>query len=769
MAQFAQFQNSNVDAARLQGLPSVQQGTSFISQATDFVGGFGGAAFDSYQKGVEKQKADKKATTLGKVSQQLAGVSQASATTPGYDFEGNVRKVYQKSVAANPSLAPEIAKMLEAQTGVDAAGESREAVEARERTKKAEDAGAINQYMTPEERQKGERLYYESLQEQQALNVRLEKVQTLKSLGELGDKEAKNAVYGELSSVVNKSYEEQNNKVESWSRRYEAGEDPKVLLAEIRQEKLRWGRSVDQFGALATDATGSAMVSANNELLQQVEDLVTGKTASDAYQGQVKVLKSKSEAILLSDPETLAAVTASTAFQHSPTVKLQIMTTAAKAKDRLTNTLIGLSNKDAQDVGTTFTNMATSEDVVAQEEAKESIASLVDEFDRNGGMMTTEDKINAFEILGNDEVWRTASAETKQQAIDAFQLHMADDIAPAIRELSQANGIAQYATLTTDGNGLRLQALPEWSGQRQVQLSMRKANKELAQYNKALNMMMNATGLPMQEVVKQYFGVQIEPEQQGPEAQTFTERVMSVFDQTFVQPSVGVYRGTDPALQGTPTTAADETPVPPNPFATREPTRTPATNPVQGVASKLLGFEGRGDNVTDVVTGAAGITPAAMSATGRGGQDPRDLSDEEALQVATEYLTQLDNQFRSNVEGYEQLPANVQQAILDTAYNVGPQIQKWGKFKAAVKAGDGQEALKQTLDSANESGKAMRGLARRRAANYNTVADVPITTIEQKEDGTLRYLDAEGDEVFSYKPKGGRHSQSPVGVISVNQ
>lgn len=551
MADLRPFKNNSVDQAQLVGVSAIPPAsTSYLSQAGNFVSNIGGAAFDSYQKGVENQKKDMKAKAVGSVSEQLASISQASETTPGYDFESNVRRLHQKAVAANPALAEDIGKLIEQQSGINPAGESRVAIEARERTKEAEEAGAINQFMTDEERKMGEEAFFKNKTEMQTLNSKLEKIKTQKELGELGDVEAQEAVYGSLRNTVNTNYESLDNKVSSWRRRFDSGEDPKQLLVEIRQEKLRQGQLFSQFGTLATGETGTAMVKPNKDILDFAESYVTGAVDATAYEGKVKATRARANSVLYSDPETVAAIVTSEAFQFSPSAKLQVQTTAAKAKNRLTNTLIGLDSQTASDLNHIFGAMClASDNPAAVEEGTESIASLVDEFDRNGGIMQPMDLNNAMTVLGTDEVWKTASADTKQQAVDAFQLHMADDIAPAIRELTQKNGIAQYATLVTDGNGLRLQVLPEWSGQRQVQLSARTANKELAEYNKALNMMMNATGQTMQEVVKQYFKIDVAPELQGPEEATLGDRVLTAWDQLFGQPSVGVFQGNEQVRQ----------------------------------------------------------------------------------------------------------------------------------------------------------------------------------------------------------------------------
>ncbi len=184
----------------------------------------------------------------------------------------------------------------------------------------------------------------------------------------------------------------------------------------------------------------------------------------------------------------------------------------------------------------------------------------------------------------------------------------------------------------------------------------------------------------------------------------------------------------------------------------------------QHTIDELKVTEGTGDTVTGIPTGHYGVTKGALDATGRKGVDPKSLSPEEAEKVVVEYMEVLDEDFTSNMKGYDQLPNEAKLAILDAGYNMGPKVKNFPKLKKAVEAGDATEAMKQLLDTAQESGKSMRGLAKRRAENYNAVADDPITEIEQFED-RLDYRDADGNVVFSFKKP--RHPKSALGVIKL--
>ena len=182
--------------------------------------------------------------------------------------------------------------------------------------------------------------------------------------------------------------------------------------------------------------------------------------------------------------------------------------------------------------------------------------------------------------------------------------------------------------------------------------------------------------------------------------------------------------------------------------------------PVDAVYEGLAVREGVGDTLTDVPTGALGVTEAARKAIG----DDGSLGDED---VARMYLAKLQGRWEG-VEGYQQAPAGVQEAILDASYNMGEQVLGFNKLKGALAKGNYEEAVRELLDTASVDGKGVKGLAKRRAEMYNAVATQKITDVEQLEDGTIIYR-SDGEEVFKYRAKGGRHEKSDPGIIAVDR
>lgn len=154
------------------------------------------------------------------------------------------------------------------------------------------------------------------------------------------------------------------------------------------------------------------------------------------------------------------------------------------------------------------------------------------------------------------------------------------------------------------------------------------------------------------------------------------------------------------------------------------------------VRNSLLKFEGeRGDNLTAVETGAKGMTAATKRKLEE--KYDRELTDEEAIDY---YLTDLDN---AMPKALKKMPAEVQAAVLDLAYNLGEGALRYKGINAAAEAGDIQGVLANTLDTAKAEGGASFGLAKRRAMKYNQAAKaagIPeIDEITVTPDGVVIY------------------------------
>ena len=177
-------------------------------------------------------------------------------------------------------------------------------------------------------------------------------------------------------------------------------------------------------------------------------------------------------------------------------------------------------------------------------------------------------------------------------------------------------------------------------------------------------------------------------------------------------------------------------------------------NHIDNVYNTLVVEEGTGDNITNAPpTGDMGVTDSARSAY----QISENTTDKEA---SRQILIGKDAELSQKVPNYDEAPSKLKEFILNTEYNTG-NVFTFNQFTSNMRASNWYEASKQLLDTANREGQSVRGLAERRARNFNGVADEigqpRITDVEQTNDGEIRYYS--GDEVI-FKYFAPRHPQS---------
>jgi len=196
----------------------------------------------------------------------------------------------------------------------------------------------------------------------------------------------------------------------------------------------------------------------------------------------------------------------------------------------------------------------------------------------------------------------------------------------------------------------------------------------------------------------------------------------------------------------------------------------------------LKEVEGRGDDVTDVVTGLAGMTKGTYNSIvgmlPKGSLpkwEEKEPSDKDLLKASNAYVNSVYQDYSSNFPGFSELPAEAQDMILSSAYNLGKDFHKKApKFRRAVSEGSSMEAARQLLDTAQADGMSMMGLARRRALEYNALARASgeplISQIVQDDDGTVsyRYVSGEGAPGTLMSFKRPRHPKSPAGSFSLS-
>jgi len=203
------------------------------------------------------------------------------------------------------------------------------------------------------------------------------------------------------------------------------------------------------------------------------------------------------------------------------------------------------------------------------------------------------------------------------------------------------------------------------------------------------------------------------------------------------------------------------------------PTAEGATNKQQMIDDLYNEFaitEGDGDKTGAAKTLKRGLTEVLYKKMKK--KHGANITNEEASKL---YLNESYDGLTAKLKGFDALSDVAKSRILDTAYNMDwNNLLKFKNFSKAVAAGDEEAAMKNLLDTAQTMGMTTRGLAKRRAQNYNMVnPSSKITSVRQMKDGTIKYM--KGRNVFfSFKTSGGRFidpktgEESKVGTLKVN-
>ena len=187
---------------------------------------------------------------------------------------------------------------------------------------------------------------------------------------------------------------------------------------------------------------------------------------------------------------------------------------------------------------------------------------------------------------------------------------------------------------------------------------------------------------------------------------------------------------------------------------------------------EVYSFEGEGDKTgADDSTGFMGVTDMARSEVGRLEEYKRAKTNKERRmideQVAEEFYAKLQKMMPDH---WRNIPNEYKPTFLDAAYNLGTSIFKYKNLNSALKRGDYLEAARQTLDTANIDGKTSKGIAKRRAEQYNKIASKlkspTIKQVEQKPSGEIIYRGDEND-ILRYGEERGIHPKSKPEIIQI--
>lgn len=183
-------------------------------------------------------------------------------------------------------------------------------------------------------------------------------------------------------------------------------------------------------------------------------------------------------------------------------------------------------------------------------------------------------------------------------------------------------------------------------------------------------------------------------------------------------------------------------------------------NIVDELLNNFITQEGYGDTATNVKTGALGMTADKKAELSK--KYSKNFTDEEAARV---FLTEIDNK----VVGMNPNLNNEQRkTIVSTVYNLGIGALGWSSFKEYV-ANPSEENLQKALfNTATIGGLSSKGLANRRAEDYNkSNPSELIKEVKQYPSGDVDYIGTSGNVIYRYKAKG-IHGSSKPGSISIN-
>lgn len=190
--------------------------------------------------------------------------------------------------------------------------------------------------------------------------------------------------------------------------------------------------------------------------------------------------------------------------------------------------------------------------------------------------------------------------------------------------------------------------------------------------------------------------------------------------------------------------------------------------PTQNVFNSLRGSEGaEGDTTGAAETGKLGLTTALYTKLKK--KHGEDLTEQKAVKI---HLDDLMGKWKEK-PGFDNISESLQEVLLDASYNLGSGIMT-GTALATALAADPDTTSEadiaiNLLDTATIGRQSSKGLAKRRAERYNKVATNDIETIRQDGDGTITYIDKQGETVFAFTPSKGKHASSQAGTITIKQ
>lgn len=531
MADLRRFQQDTARQANLQSIPVAKEGPSPLLSLAGFAADIGTSVFKAQQGFAEAEAVSTQGKAVGAFQQKLVAAQQASLTDPTFNLERAQQKIWQETVAANPSLAAEFTKAYENATGLKVAGLSFRQKEQQDLQEEAWGAGFGGPDQSDEYNAAQLDIYQDIKREAKLMQSENTRLELEEKRGKITKEAVRTKAYEHTKNLVTKRYE---GFYLDMQRDLTALSDGTKTLAEVQQEwafkKSSWGLELNRFGEFSTDETVQSMLSPISELFDLADKSFKGEFETEALKTQIEATNTKNTALMLTKSELAGAYAVSKIFPNQPATNIIVGDALDKIIDPVTKSVKDATGLEASSIKTTLGNMGRSEDPDANEEAEVITEGVADHLDRNGDDYTDEEILKTCSVLDNKEVFEKMSPERSQKVVQACSKFAVDTADKAIRNINANSTVrlatetitprgttipgtptllkaGDFSTLTTDGNGLRYTPTEQYTNNRQVQRVIQEMNRQLQDVNPVIRILSSASGESIEKTALDYFGV----------------------------------------------------------------------------------------------------------------------------------------------------------------------------------------------------------------------------------------------------------------------
>lgn len=763
MADLRGFQDRSQTQANLRQIPVAppQQTSAFqaLGGAFQQMAPTIGSAMQAQRK---QEAVDLQQKNLGSFTTKLAKAQQASQTDPNFDLAKAQRKIFQETIAANPSLTEDYIKTFKSVTGLEPAGMTAEQKAQQDLQDEAWKNGFGDPSATPEENAKQLDIYQDIQREavlmehdhkKYAHDQETAKREVIKRTGKLASLKAQS-----LNATLQSDLEKLAN-----------GGDRAAIMAKWAGLKTEWSQTVSQFGEFTDDPTVKAQLSGIPEIFALSDSLFKGEFEIAAAKRDANVLIAKEEAkILVDNPEAVSLVAASNMFKNQTALMLPINNLINKLMTQGPSDIRTVPTSEKDEGKKTLNNMGKSEDPDTRAEAQRHTVDVAKHLDRNGADYTDEQILETCNFMANPDVFNGMSNQDKETVKQACDTYAVDVAGKAIRDIEANSTISvpneiitprgdtrfgeptllsanNFSTLEVDANGFRYVATDAYRNNRQAQRVIQDMNRQMAKVNPVLSIYSSATGKTVEEVAGNVFGLgpQAASKELPEQPVSLQDRLTKWYEENLSQPTQVATEEQREAqarqigqsfldffmaspeehlrsITGQTGEEGEGTVLVPQQDAT--PTEAPVTG-VEGAETVLdyfgqvEGTESHQDPASDdpdLYTYGYGLTEKTRRELGIPKGDNREMA-QQALDI-------FEGKLKKSVGNYDNLSVPEKAGALAMIWNTGSLYGSAKKIiEAEVQPSDSE--LANWFTNTRASGQQLRGLGIRRASDYNKLAE----------------------------------------------